>query len=134
MERINAIAESCGRSLAHSLAVSFSSQYGPIASIRVCRDAVTRRSLGYAYVNYNGAVDAGAAERAIDQLNFTELSGKAMRIMWSHRDPSTRKSGLGNIFIKNLDKSIDNKVRLVTRRFEGNCSLTSRMPLLPGPL
>jgi polyadenylate-binding protein len=85
------------------------SQVGPVASIRVCRDAVTRRSLGYAYVNYNSALDPQAAERALEALNYTTVNGKPIRIMWSHRDPAFRKSGVGNIFIKNLDKTIDNK-------------------------
>jgi polyadenylate-binding protein len=79
---------------------------GPVASIRVCRDAVTRRSLGYAYVNYLNAADG---ERALDQLNYSLIKNRACRIMWSQRDPALRKTGAGNIFIKNLDEQIDNK-------------------------
>ncbi|XP_020234274.1 polyadenylate-binding protein 2 [Cajanus cajan] len=81
-------------------------QVGQVVSVRVCRDLTTRRSLGYGYVNYSNPQDAA---RALDVLNFTPLNNKHIRIMYSHRDPSIRKSGTANIFIKNLDKAIDHK-------------------------
>uniref|UniRef100_G3VBL8 RRM domain-containing protein n=1 Tax=Sarcophilus harrisii TaxID=9305 RepID=G3VBL8_SARHA len=79
---------------------------GPILSIRVCRDAVTHRSLGYAYVNFQHLADA---ERVMTDMNLYIIKGKPVRLMWSQRDPSLRKSGIGNVFVKNLEKSINNK-------------------------
>ncbi|KAM9299555.1 embryonic polyadenylate-binding protein-like [Gastrophryne carolinensis] len=83
------------------------SRVGPVASIRVCRDAATRRSLGYAYVNF---VQPADAERALVTLNFETVQGCTMRLMWCQRDPSARKSGVGNVYVRNLEPSIDSKL------------------------
>ena len=60
------------------------------------------------------------AERALDTMNFDTIKGRPIRIMWSQRDPSLRKSGVGNVFIKNLDKTIDNKAMYDTFSAFGN--------------
>lgn len=90
---------------------------GPVASIRVCRDTVTRRSLGYAYVNFHQMQDA---ERALDTMNYTQIKDRPCRMMWSQRDPRLRKTGEGNVFVKNLDLSIDNKALYDTFSLFGN--------------
>ena len=42
------------------------------------------------------------AARALDVLNFTPVNSKTIRIMYSERDPSSRKNVAANVFIKVL--------------------------------
>jgi len=79
---------------------------GPIAMIHVCRDSATHKSLGYAYVNYCSHVDA---VKAMDKLNYCDIKGRCCRIMWSNRERQMRASTEANIFVKNLDATIDTR-------------------------
>lgn len=63
---------------------------------------------------------SSSAERALDTLNFTTIKNKACRIMWSQRDPTVRKNGAGNLFVKNLDKTVDNRALHDTFSLFGN--------------
>ncbi|WOL15250.1 polyadenylate-binding protein 4-like [Canna indica] len=85
--------------------VGLFSTVGELASVRVCKDSATGRSLGYGYVNYISPQDAMIA---LEKLNHTPLNGKPIRVMWSRRDADARSSGIGNIFVKNLSSSIEN--------------------------
>lgn len=86
---------------------SIFTKVGMVVSIKVCRDINSQRSLGYAYVNYQNPADA---ETAIKTLNFTEIRpGRQIRVMYSQRDPTLRKSGAGNLFVKNIDPEVDTK-------------------------
>lgn len=57
-------------------------------------------------------MNAQDATRALDTMNYHAApltKNRPIRLMWKHRDPSMRKIGQGNVFVKNLDKAIDNK-------------------------
>ncbi|XP_019097029.1 PREDICTED: polyadenylate-binding protein 8-like [Camelina sativa] len=75
-----------------------------LSSVRVCRDLTTGRSLGYGYVTFDYPREA---KIAMEMLNFTALKGRSIRVMYYVHNPSLLKRGVGNIFIKNLDKSSD---------------------------
>jgi len=102
---------------------------GPVANIHVCRDSVTRKSLGYAYVNFFAHADA---QKAMDQLNYTAIRGRACRIMWNRKDRGkVVGSPKANIFVKNLDSSIDSRSLFETFNIFGNI-LSCKVSVDPG--
>ncbi|XP_060218555.1 nucleosome assembly protein 1;2-like isoform X2 [Lycium barbarum] len=81
-------------------------QAGQVVSVRLCRDLCTRRSLGYGFVNYSNPQDAA---KAMEMLDYTPVNGKSIRVKHSYSDPTFPKSRTANLFVRNLDRSIDSK-------------------------
>lgn len=95
------------------------STFGPLALIHVCRDAATRRSLCYAYVNFHSKDDA---QQAMEKLNYTDIRGRCCRIMWHNKQMRSKAHGApeANIFVKNLDSSVDSRALYETFNIFGN--------------
>ncbi|VVC38547.1 RNA recognition motif domain [Cinara cedri] len=79
---------------------------GEIASIKLCRDNNTGRSLGHGYVTFESSDDA---TRAIETMNCSELNGKPIEIAWSWRDPAIQKCQNANLYVKGLKADINAK-------------------------
>ncbi|XP_060758717.1 polyadenylate-binding protein 4-like [Neoarius graeffei] len=77
---------------------------GPVHSIHLCRDRKTGSSRGYACVNFLYRADA---ERALESFDSELLMGRPIQMAWSQREPPAKNTGIGNLIIRNLDKSID---------------------------
>lgn len=86
------------------------SKMSGLLSVRICRDVISKKSLGYGYINFK---DTKYAKRAMKKMNFyfdKNLFRKPLRIMWKESDKTLRNSGKGNIFINYLPidyKTID---------------------------
>lgn len=45
----------------------------------------------------------------MDALNYKPIKGKPCRIMFAQRDPTLRKSNVGNLFVKNLSLDVTSR-------------------------
>ncbi|TXG73724.1 hypothetical protein EZV62_002303 [Acer yangbiense] len=81
-------------------------KFGQLDSTVLWQDIATQQSLCYGFVNFHRLEDA---KQAMETLNYSVVNGKSIRIMWQQPNSEDRNSGKGNIFVKNLDSSIDNR-------------------------
>jgi RNA recognition motif-containing protein len=86
------------------------SKMSGLESVRICRDVISKKSLGYGYINFK---KTKYAKKAMKKMNFyfdKNLFKKPLRIMWKEKNKSLRSSGKGNLFINHLPiyfKTID---------------------------
>ncbi|KAI8989389.1 hypothetical protein BDB01DRAFT_848563 [Pilobolus umbonatus] len=77
-----------------------------LQSAHVCRDSITRKSLGYAYINFHSPEDCA---NCLKTMNYTLIGSSRCRLMYSERNPTKRYAEFGNIFVKNLPPNVEEK-------------------------
>ena len=79
--------------------------FGTIHSICV-EDRITKRFPLNAFVNFHHPADT---KKALEALSSETLSGRRLRITWSHSDGKLGDRGCRNIIVKGLEESIDSQ-------------------------
>ncbi|EJS43486.1 mip6p [Saccharomyces arboricola H-6] len=86
-------------------------KYQSFESAKICRDFLSKKSLGYGYLNFKNGKDAEAAKK---EFNYTVFFGQEVKIMPSMKNTLFRKNIGTNVFFSNLP--LDNP-QLTTRSF-----------------
>ncbi|CAG5117181.1 unnamed protein product [Candidula unifasciata] len=82
------------------------SQLGTVSSVKLCRDKESGKSLGYGYVMYQ---ELDQAEKAVEVFNSEQTHRRNMRVVMVGQ-VSLCQALQGNVFIKNLDRSVDSNM------------------------
>ncbi|CAI1718395.1 hypothetical protein SEUBUCD646_0O01840 [Saccharomyces eubayanus] len=86
-------------------------KYQSFESAKLCRDFLTKKSLGYGYLNFRNEKDVDSARK---DYNYTLFFGQEVKIMPSMKNTLFRKNIGTNVFFSNLP--LDNP-QLTTRSF-----------------
>lgn len=102
------------KSVTEEMLYKFFSKFKSLSSVKICYNPLTKVSLGYGYVNFDSEEDS---KNAIEELNYTKLLSKEIRIMPSMK--GKEKVFLGtNAFVSNLNTSKISSLRIFYETFK----------------
>lgn len=82
--------------------VKIFSKYDSFISSKICINKFTKKSLGHGYLNFGTKADA---ELAIEELNYTKIMSKEIRLMPSMRDIKNRTTVGTTVLFSNIPTS-----------------------------
>lgn len=102
-------------------------QTGPVINVHMPKDKVTGKHLGYGFVEYRTEDDA---EYTMKVMNMIKVHGKPIKVNRASQDKKIIDVG-ANIFIGNLDPSVDEKLLYDTFSAFGTIVVSPKIMLDP---